>query len=45
MAAISANVEMMDVGMAIAAISVVRMFARKMKMIRAARMLPSTKWC
>ena len=32
-AAISANVEMIDVGIAIAAISVVRQFARKMKMM------------
>jgi uncharacterized membrane protein YqhA len=37
MAAISAKVEMMDVGMATAAISVVRMFARKMKMMMAAK--------
>ena len=37
MAAISAKVEMMDVGMATAAIRVVRMLARKMKMMMAAK--------
>ena len=45
MAAIRAKVEMMEVGMATAAISVVRMFARKMKMMMAAKMLPSIRWC
>ncbi len=42
-AAISAKVEMMEVGMATAAIRVVRMFARKMKMMMAAKMLPSMR--
>ena len=42
-AAISAKVEMIEVGMAMAAISVVRMFARKMKMMIAAKMLPSIR--
>ena len=43
MAAISAKVEMMEVGMATAAISVVRMLARKRKMMIAARRLPSIR--
>ena len=42
-AAISAKVEISEVGMAIAAISVVRMFARKMKMTTDANKLPSTR--
>ena len=45
MAAISAKVEMIEVGMAMAAISVVRQLARKMKMMTEARMLPSIRWC
>ena len=45
MAAISAKVEMMEVGMAIAAISVVRMLARNRKMMMAAKKLPSIRWC
>ncbi len=45
MAAIRAKVEMMDVGMAMAAISVVRMLARNMKMMMAAKKLPSIRWC
>ena len=44
MAAIRAKVEMMEVGMAMAAISVVRMLARKMKMMTEAKKLPSTRW-
>ena len=45
MAAIRAKVEMMDVGMAMAAISVVRMLARKRKMMMAAKKLPSIRCC
>ena len=44
MAAISAKVEMMEVGMAMAAISVVRMLARNMKMMMEAKKLPSIRW-
>jgi hypothetical protein len=40
-AAISAKAEMMEVGMAMAAISVVRQLARKMKMMMEAKKLPS----
>jgi hypothetical protein len=40
MAAIRAKVETIDVGIAMAAIRVVRQFARKMKMMMEARMLP-----
>ena len=36
---------MIEVGIAIAAISVVRQLARKMKMMTDARMLPSIRWC
>ncbi len=43
MAAINANVEMMEVGMATAEIKVVRMLARKAKTMAAARMLPSIR--
>ena len=43
MAAISVNVEMMETGIATAAISVVRMLARKRKMTAAARRLPSIR--
>ena len=43
MAAISVKVEMMEAGIATAAISVVRMLARKMKMMTAARRLPSIR--
>ena len=43
MAAISAKVEMMEVGIAMAAISVVRIFARNRKMTTEARMLPSIR--
>ena len=42
-AAISPKVEMMEVGIATAAISVVRTLARKTKMITAARILPSIR--
>ncbi len=42
-AAISAKVEMIEVGIATAEISVVRMFARNMKTMAAARMLPSIR--
>ena len=45
MAAISAKDEMMEVGMAMEAIRVVRQLARKMKMMMEAKKLPSTKWC
>ncbi len=44
MAAISAKVEMIEVGMAMAAISVVRMLARNRKMMMAAKKLPSIRW-
>ncbi len=44
MAAIRAKVEMMEVGMAIAAISVVRILARNMKMMMDAKKLPSIRW-
>ena len=43
-AAMSAKVEMIEVGMAMAAMSVVRMFARKRKMMMAAKKLPSIRW-
>ena len=44
-AAISAKVEMMEVGIAMAAISVVRMLARNRKMMMAAKKLPSIRCC
>ena len=43
MAAISVKVEMMETGIATAAISVVRMLARNRKMTAAARRLPSIR--
>ena len=43
-AAIRAKVEMIEVGMATAAISVVRIFARNRKMMIDAKMLPSIRW-
>src|ERR1017187_3790587 len=45
MAAIRAKVEMIEVGMAMEAIRVVRILARKRKMTMAAKKLPSTRWC
>src|ERR1035438_669641 len=44
-AAIRPKAEMMEVGIAMAAIRVVRMLARKRKMMMAAKKLPSTRWC
>ena len=44
MAAIRAKVEMIEVGIATAAISVVRILARNRKMMIDAKMLPSIRW-
>ena len=45
MAFMAAKVETMEVGMATAAMSVVRMLARNRKMMTAAKKLPSIRWC
>ncbi len=41
----SANVEMIEIGIDTAEISVVRQLARKKKITRLASRLPSTRWC